>query len=88
MDYFNPAKMFISEVFPAPDGPRIAVSWPDLNVPLICCKILLTLFPKKTIMFNWLVKNVKLNWRINTFAHVVRNIVEGEIRRWFRFIRC
>ena len=28
-DYLLPAKMFISDVLPAPEGPRMAVRWPD-----------------------------------------------------------
>jgi hypothetical protein len=32
--YLYPASTFISVLFPAPDGPRIAVSSPDLNKPL------------------------------------------------------
>lgn len=40
--------MFISDVFPAPDGPKIAVSWPDLKEPLIWCKIVFNFLPKQT----------------------------------------
>ena len=46
---FKPAKIFISDVFPAPDGPRMAVSWPDLKAPLIWCKILLAFFPRRAV---------------------------------------
>lgn len=31
--YKNPVRRLSREVFPAPDGPIIAVSSPDLNVP-------------------------------------------------------
>lgn len=33
--YLYPANIFISVLFPAPEGPIIAVSSPDLNVPFI-----------------------------------------------------
>lgn len=42
-DYLNnnlyPARMLSSVDFPAPEGPRIAVSSPDLNCPLSPLKI-------------------------------------------------
>lgn len=47
--YFKPAKIFMSDVLPAPEGPRIAVSWPDLKAPFILCKIILPVLPKR----NW-----------------------------------
>lgn len=37
----NPAMTFSSVVLPAPDGPRIAVNWPDRNVPLRLRKMIL-----------------------------------------------
>jgi hypothetical protein len=43
--YFKPASIFINEVFPAPDGPRIAVNCPELKAPLILCKIRIAFFP-------------------------------------------
>lgn len=38
--YWNPVNMLRSDVFPAPEGPIIAVNSPDLNIPetpLITC---------------------------------------------------
>lgn len=50
--HFNPAKMFINELFPAPEGPRMAESWPDLKNPYIWCKICLAFFPEKYLKKN------------------------------------
>lgn len=43
--YLYPASKFNSVLFPAPDGPNIAVSCPERNVPLIFLNIIL--FPAK-----------------------------------------
>lgn len=37
--YVNPAKMSSKVLLPAPEGPIIAVSSPDLKSPLIPCRI-------------------------------------------------
>ena len=48
--YFKPANIFIKEVFPAPDGPRIAVSCPGSKAPLIWFKIRLIFLPSNSIV--------------------------------------
>lgn len=32
--HMYPARTFMSELFPAPEGPMMAVSWPERNSPL------------------------------------------------------
>lgn len=49
MAYLYPANTFMSVLLPAPDGPRIAVSSPDLNKPLTL----------RRIIFDPVKKNVK-----------------------------
>lgn len=39
--YLYPAKIFISVLFPAPEGPMIAVKSPDRNFPLTHFNIVL-----------------------------------------------
>lgn len=47
MTYVYPAKISINVDFPAPDGPIIAVSSPDLNSPFKPFKIVLFSAKKK-----------------------------------------
>ena len=60
--------MFISEVFPAPDGPRMAVSWPDLKTPLMLCRIVLIFLPNNT----WCTL-LQENYRVND-VRIVRKV--------------
>lgn len=38
-DLFLPVRQPSSEVLPAPDGPNIAVTWPDLTDPFRFCSM-------------------------------------------------
>lgn len=82
--HFKPAKMFINELFPAPEGPKITERWPDLKTPLIRCRICLVFFPKNIIRYKLLLfhKLVNCVWITPyfTFSDGITQIAKSEIQ--------
>jgi hypothetical protein len=69
--------MFISELLPAPEGPRMAESWPDLKNPLMPCRMV---FPPGNNAINM---HFERNYRFNMHQGNYMSIISFKTKAAF-----